>query len=359
MMKIVQDEPAPDVRTIAPETPAMLAAVVRRALEKAPDDRYADAAQMAADLRALRLEIAEQEERIEGATTTRIVPAVLRTTPRAVRDETAPAPAPTLLLQRKSPTQKVSPSDDYDLRPHDEIAAPDSRARDSQASPSRKRRWLLVLGAGVAAAVAVGLSIVLAWPQLLFGDNRPPQFRLTSVPEGANIIVNGLDTGLRTPADVQLAQLPASIRLELSGYEAFVTQATEEAAGKTDRVIRASLVEVPPPPPPPPPAPVEPEPTPPPPPPAPPAPRPLAELKVLRAPGQYAFCSASIGRSWNGHPFDGVTSIRLPAQRYPIRIECSGQPPAVGEIQVPAGKNERNFSEVVTLKPSSEVAEPR
>jgi hypothetical protein len=217
----------------------------------------------------------------------------------------------------------------------------------------------LVLGTGVAAAVAIGVSIALARPQLLFGDNRPPQFRLASVPEGANIIVNGLDTGLRTPADVQLAELPARIRLELSGYEPFTTQVTEEAAGKTDRVIRASLVEVPPPPPPPPPAPVEPEPTPPPPTPPPPAPRPLAELKVLRAPGQYAFCSASIGRSWNGHPFDGVTSIRLPAQPYPIRIECSGQPPVVGVIQVPAGKNERNFSEVVTLKPSSEVTVPR
>jgi hypothetical protein len=314
---------------------------------------------MAADLRAVRLEIAEQEERIEGATTTRIVPGVPRTKPDVAEDETAPAPAPTLLVQRKSPAQKVSPSDDYDLRSHDEIAASVSRAQDSQASPSRKRRWLLVLGTGVAAAVALGVSIVLAWPQLLFRDNRPPQFRLTSVPEGANIIVNGLGTGLRTPADVQLAELPASIRLELSGYEAFVTQVTEESAGKPDRVIRASLVEVPPPPPPPLPAPVEPEPTPPPPPPPAPAPRPLAELKVLRAPGQYAFCSASIGRSWNGSPFDGVTSIRLPAQRYPIRIECSGQPTAAGEILVPPGKNDRNFNEVVTLKPSSEPTVPR
>ena len=33
MMKIVQDEPAPDLRTIAPDTPATLAAVVRRARE--------------------------------------------------------------------------------------------------------------------------------------------------------------------------------------------------------------------------------------------------------------------------------------------------------------------------------------
>ena len=116
-------------------------------------------------------------------------------------------------------------------------------------------------------------------------------------------------------------------------------------------MIRPSLVELPPPAPP-----VEPKPTPPPSPAA--TPRPLAELKILRAPGAYAFCSASIGRSWNGYPFDGVTSFRLPAQRYPIRIQCSGQPPVEGEIQVPPGKNELNFNEVVTLKPL-ESAVPR
>jgi hypothetical protein len=124
----------------------------------------------------------------------------------------------------------------------------------------------------------------------------------------------------------------------------------------SDRAIRPSLVELPPPlaspavePSPLPSPAVEPEPTPAPP---PPPPRPLAELKVLRPPGQYVSCKASIGRSWSDYAFDGVTVIRLPAQRYPIRIECSGQPPVVGEIQVPAGKSERNFSEVVTLKPA-------
>ena len=232
-------------------------------------------------------------------------------------------------------------------------------------SRSRTRRWLLILGAGVAATVFVALSIV-AWPQLLSRENRPSQFRFMSTPEGANIIVNGVDTGLRTPADVQLAQLPASIRLELGGHEPFVTQITEEAASKADRAIRASLVELAPPLPSPP---VEPQPLPPPPveptplpspsvEPPPPAPRPAGELRVLRAPGNLAFCSATIGRSWKGVPFDGVTSIRLPANQYPIRIECSGQPPVEGEIQVPPGKNELNFSEVVTLKPS-EPAVPR
>ena len=89
-------------------------------------------------------------------------------------------------------------------------------------------------------------------------------------------------------------------------------------------------------------------------PPAVPAPVPRAELKVLRAPAEFAFCDASIGSSWTGSPFDGVTSIRLPAGRYMIRVRCTNQPARVGVIEVPLGKTERNFAEVVTLNPLSD-----
>ena len=155
------------------------------------------------------------------------------------------------------------------------------------------------------------------WPQLFRGPDRP-QFRFTSTPEGASIVVNEVDTRLRTPADVQLAQLPATIRIELAGYQPFVTQVTEEAVKQGDLTIRASLAKVAAPAPATPiaatgtenaPAAVPPLP------PAVPASVPRAELKVLRAPAEFAFCDASIGSSWTGSPFDGVTSIRLPAGR--------------------------------------------
>ena len=129
MMKIVQDEPAPDVRAIAPDTPPTLAMAIRRALEKAPDDRYADAALMAADLRAVRLEMAEQEEHIEGPTVTKDVPDGPRIPPHVEWRETAtPTQAATLFSPRKRPAQEVVPSDDYDLRSPDEIAVPVSTA---------------------------------------------------------------------------------------------------------------------------------------------------------------------------------------------------------------------------------------
>jgi hypothetical protein len=146
---------------------------------------------------------------------------------------------------------------------------------------------------------------------------------------------------------VQIAQLPATIRIELAEYQPFETQVTEEAVKQGDLTIRAGLAKIPAPAPARVDVPSRPA-------QAVPAQKPLAELKVLRAPGDLAFCNASIGKSWNGSPFDGVTSIRLPAQRYPIRIECSNQPARVGEIEVPPGNTERNFSDVVTLNPLSD-----
>jgi serine/threonine protein kinase len=350
MMKIVLDEPAPDIRTIVPDTPATLAAAIRRALEKVPDDRYADAADLAAELRAVRLEIAEQEEPHSDitSTTTKAVPEALWKRAQLVRDDEPPKPAATRVAQPASAAREVAPAADYELRPVEtsrpvEISPPVSIAPEPRASqPPTQRRPVIVYG-GIAALVVIGLSLVM-WQ--LFGGTSRPQFRFTSTPEGANIVVNGVDTRLRTPADVRIAQLPATIRIELAGYQPFQTQVTEEAVKKGDLTIQAGLAKVPPPAPTK--APVTPPSQ------AVPAPPPLAELKVLRAPGDLAFCSASIGKSWNGSPFDGVTSIRLPAQRYPIRIECSNQPARVGEIEVPAGKTERNFSEVVTLNPLSD-----
>ena len=350
MMKIVLDEPAPDIRTIVPDTPATLAAAIRRALEKNPDDRYADAAELAADLRAARLEIAEQEEgrRFDvTSTTTKAAPEALWKRAQLVKGDEAPQPAAPLLA-RTSPAPVVVPAGDYELRPAEtsrpvEISPPVSIAPEPRASQPPAQRRPVIVYAGIAAVVLIGLSLVL-WQ--LFGGTSRPQFRFTSTPEGANIVVNGVDTRLRTPADVQIAQLPATIRIELAGYQPFETQVTEEAVKKGDLTIQAGLAKVP--------APAPPKAAVPSPPPSVPAPAPLAELKVLRAPGDLAFCSASIGKSWTGSPFDGVTSIRLPAQRYPIRIECSNQPARVGEIEVPSGKTERNFSEVVTLNPLSD-----
>jgi hypothetical protein len=251
---------------------------------------------------------------------------------------------------RSQNPSEVAAVHDYVLRPPEEIPSPSSRAGDEQTTSQGKRRWIAVIAAAVMVAIVAVAVLTTTGPTFFVRDGGPPQFRVTSTPGGARILVGSLDTGLRTPAEVQVTQLPATVRLELPGFQPFVTEVTEQNAKEVDRSINANMVKLPTPSPPSEPAAASPATA-----PATPVPsRPLAELKVLRAPGPYAFCTAAIGRSWTGYPFDGVTSIRLPAQRYSIRIECSGQPPILGEIEVPAGKNERNFNEVVNLNPTSE-----
>jgi len=53
LMHQIANEPAPDVRTLRPELPEMLADVVTLAVEKRPEVRYADGRQMASDLRQI------------------------------------------------------------------------------------------------------------------------------------------------------------------------------------------------------------------------------------------------------------------------------------------------------------------
>jgi eukaryotic-like serine/threonine-protein kinase len=53
LMYAIANEPAPDLRSLRPELPEALARIVAQALEKRPDRRPADAARMAADLRAV------------------------------------------------------------------------------------------------------------------------------------------------------------------------------------------------------------------------------------------------------------------------------------------------------------------
>ena len=374
MMKIVQDEPAQDIRILAPDTPAGLASVISRALEKDPDRRYADAAHMAADLRAVKLEI-EHEEQTEGTTLARETVDARTTRSRAMTADAAPTFPPTVVAPHRSqssPEIPVAAADvrvkaeavpDFVLRQPEDIPPPSLQVQSDQPTPHTRGRWIGITAAAVTLAV-LAVAVFMLAPTFFVKESSPPRFRFTSTPEGARIFISGVDTGLRTPAEVPVTQLPASVRLELAGFEPFTTEVTEQNATDADRSLDANMVKLPLASPPPQPssaapapvtrAPVTPAPATPA--PATPAPRPLAELKVLRAPGPYAFCTAAIGRSWTGYPFDGVTSIRLPAQRYPIRIECTGQQPVLGEIEVPAGKNERNFNDVVTLNQAPEGA---
>jgi len=361
MMKITQDEPAPDVRTAAPDTPAAVATVIARALQKLPADRYGDATEMVTDLRIVRLDLADQDERSqtvlarprdpEQPTWHQEAPKPVATmgSPDVVFSEPATLP---VQRHRGQDTKDDRGAADhrYDVFRRSEEAAEAPQVAATPAAVHSSSSWrgrgvvLSWRGRGVVLAgllAITALAIVLSFSRLqpLFRTSAPP-LQITSSPEGARIVVGGKDTGLHTPADVRIERLPVDIRLEMAGYEPFLVRVTEQQL-KTEsgRRVAATLAEFPkvsPPPPevqsaPPPPA--------------------IGELRVLRTPVMFTSCSAIIGRAWKGHPFDGVTTIRLPPQQYAITIECEDQPPVRGFIEVPSGKITRDFKEVVTLEP--------
>jgi serine/threonine-protein kinase len=53
LLELIARHPAPDLRSLRPDLPELLASVVARALSKQPGDRHADGAQLARELRLL------------------------------------------------------------------------------------------------------------------------------------------------------------------------------------------------------------------------------------------------------------------------------------------------------------------
>ena len=346
MMKITQEEPAVDVRSIAPDVPAAVAAIVVRALQKVPADRYFDAAEMASDLRLARGEIADRED---AGGTFRLEPSLYEDGNGGQEDLAYDAPSQTQIETRGSRQRILPGAGSADstaeslvgqarLRPHPEPAA-------IPVGPKRRRSPLVVVVAAAAVVLAaVGVGVFMAGPRLIFGERIPPPLRLSSTPPGAQILVDGRDTGRRTPAEVQIDAFPADLRLELSGYQPFETRVAAPIGG-VNAVLSQLPRPQPPSPPQPDPAPVVPAA----PPKAPvPAPTPRAQLKILRSPQKYQSCNLTIG-SWSGTPFDGVTVITVPARTQSFRMDCQGVV-TEGTIEVPAGTNTKNFEEVfITL----------
>jgi len=48
---------------------------------------------------------------------------------------------------------------------------------------------------------------------------RQPGVSISSAPPGANVILDGTDTGYVTPCDIHITREPHEIRLELAGYQ--------------------------------------------------------------------------------------------------------------------------------------------
>ncbi len=145
LMMMHLNNPVPDLRQIAADTPDGLIAIIHKALAKQPEDRYQSAAELAAALRALPLSApATVVESKRPAVPATLVESAPRVTPPP---PPTPAPPP---AQRSTPPPPVAPA-----------AAPVGQPKASPAAPRQKAGlspWLV--GCGVLAVVGVvGLII--------------------------------------------------------------------------------------------------------------------------------------------------------------------------------------------------------
>jgi len=224
-----------------PDLPDAINEIVTRALQKDPKDRYARAQEMASDLQTVRLmlDLPLKPDGAERMATPNpdVVTQLFATMPRPATD----APGISNVKMRRSAADMAAD------------AAPAGRAATAAFNPVYVLVALVVIIGGAAAAWS--LLGAAAWSFLgsSGGDATvtppeasqaaapaapalPTSLRLTSQPEGARITLNGIDTGLVTPADVAVGStIPSAIDLALEGYQPFtgeVTQADLESGSK-------------------------------------------------------------------------------------------------------------------------------
>jgi serine/threonine-protein kinase len=229
--QIMHVEPSP-VRDVAPDLPDAIQEIIARALQKDPNDRYTRAAEMAADLQTMKmmLDLPLGAERTPtGGLLASAATLQLHATSMRPRSGGTPSG---VLNARIRPSAMAASAD----------AAPRARAADARAG-SAMTIWIgaaaavVVLGvlgvflmggsrtdtpaaAGTTAGAASGTAGTDAGKN---AGNGPPtvaaEISITSVPAGAKVSLNGVDTGQVTPATVPAPALPASVELTLAGYK--------------------------------------------------------------------------------------------------------------------------------------------
>ena len=310
MMKIMQ-ESARDIRTVVPDVPEAVAAVMDAALQKDPANRYADAAEMAADLRLARLEIDAAAEPAETERPTR----------RRTRLSDAPPPI-TPTDHGRDPAEETR--HDHGRRPYADFEFRDDAPEPPRPEPLPSRR--------------LGLSVAVA--ALLFALAGGGAYVFYRIPAGPSEAA-AIGTAGKSPdgeAGQSLPQPPAVPQEPVPDPETPVA----DSVSKEPPVLPATEQVTPPAPEPPAPKP------------APPA---LASLRILRSPAGYMTCQALVG-GWKGYPFDGGEEVRVAPRRHAITIRCVGQEPIVGTIDVPSGRTSANFQDVIRLAASPDQPEP-
>ncbi len=235
MMQIVH-QPPPPIESIVTDLPKELVAAIARGLEKNPDDRYQTAAEFGAELQLIRMALPRDEA------------TVLQAAGPDVTQDSLPLRSEPLPRQVGAKGSNTTPVGWPKINP-----------------------WIVAVAVALVLALAIGYWVTrspASGPVAGTGSTpgpvagppapnpapppQPPTTRkvaIDSKPQGAAIFLNDVDTGLTTPADIDVEAAGAAIRLEKPSYEsrkATIADA-ELQAGRASydlRPIQAALVQV-------------------------------------------------------------------------------------------------------------------
>ena len=235
---------ATSIRELVPDLPDALAEVVSRALEKDPAQRYAKASELASDLQMVKMMLDLPLHPKE------------RTGPQSTGDTTTIMPQLYATSRPKTPgTGPISgPVPDTRMRPTAVAEAADVAARARKDEGAQPHVIYIVGG------LVVGIALIFGYFVMNRGGPAPADanaattsrpagaagapaaantpsgnIELTSVPAGAAIALNGVDTGKVTPATLAIGGSGKSeITLALKGYKPLTAALTSDdmEAGK-------------------------------------------------------------------------------------------------------------------------------
>jgi serine/threonine protein kinase len=333
LLKIMQETPG-DLRLLAPDTPEAVATAVDIALQKDPACRYADAGQMASELRRAQVLLKEDDQPlvVEDRTQNSKLPSDRR------RKLTDPVPERERTTTAVAPDPSPQPNERTIVRPVDRAKLDHDRFRPEPAQPASVStpptmqpalpppRGRSTLAAVVLVLLAAaGLGGYVLFPGLI--AHRPAGGVMDASTRTTGVIGS---SGATAAADVKHTAMIPTVGGETPKAQEPPAPPIELASPDLEKPPVVTVAAAP--------APSV----------APPAPPSLARFRILATPGAYVSCEASIGR-WKGHPFDGLTYIRLAPKTYPITILCADREPISGTIVIPPDQPNLRFRDVINL----------
>ena len=224
----IMNSEAPPLRSSIPDLPDAVNEIVSRALRKNPQERYPQARQMASDLQTVRLMLdlpmsAAGISSSSAATTIMSTSDLFGTTQASV-PKTQPPSLGAATMRPDTGATTIPPTAKPAMNPMFAVAGVGVVVAAIGAF------YVLTRGASPAegSSVAPSATSAPAPGPAPAAAAIPATFKVTSVPSGAAVSIDGTDTGKVTPADVPLnGRMPGRIALALAGHETLEADLSE------------------------------------------------------------------------------------------------------------------------------------